>query len=110
MASLGFRKLSHQLTAWFLAIALTPLLVGMYLTYRTGERALREQVTSALLAIAARQSREIGDYIQENYNQINALDHTPSIERAFNVYIAAFARGLDSTEYRRAEAEFQPLM
>ena len=61
----GTSRLSVQLIAWFLVIALVPLAIVTVSTYLAAERALRDQVTTSLYAIARRQVAQIATYVRE---------------------------------------------
>ena len=73
----GTNRLSVQLIAWFLAIALVPLAIVTVSTYLAAERALRDQVTTSLYAIARRQANQIATYVREREQNVATLSRMP---------------------------------
>jgi len=73
----GTSRLSVQLIAWFLVIALVPLAIVTVSTYLAAERALRDQVTTSLYAIARRQVAQIATYVREREQNVAALSRRP---------------------------------
>jgi signal transduction histidine kinase len=64
---------------WFLALALAPLLVIMYLTYQHSVDLIEDEVTQGLRAIARRQARQIERYGDERQNDMITLAHAPAV-------------------------------
>ena len=73
----GTSRLSVQLIAWFLAIALVPLAIVTVSTYLAAERALRDQVTTSLYAIARRQVAQIATYVREREQNVATISRMP---------------------------------
>jgi serine phosphatase RsbU (regulator of sigma subunit) len=107
---LRFHRLSHELAAWFLSLSLLPFAAGTWFTYRTGERALRQQVTGNLSAIARRQATRIGTYVDRQSQSIDAVSHLPTVEQAVDEYGRAFGLGLQSREYEAVDRRFRDVL
>ena len=102
----GTSRLSVQLIAWFLAIALVPLAIVTVSTYLAAERALRDQVTTSLYAIARRQVAQIATYVREREQNVATLSRMPETIAALvdlgraPVSAAAPRREFDSIDQR----------
>jgi serine phosphatase RsbU (regulator of sigma subunit) len=66
-----------QLSVWFVAIALVPLAIVTVSTSLAAERALRNQVTTGLYAIARRQANQIATYVREREQNVATLSRMP---------------------------------
>ena len=66
-------KLSAELIVWFVVIALLPLVIVTVWTYLAAERALRDQVTTGLYAMARRQANQIATYVREREQNVATL-------------------------------------
>ena len=70
-------KLSAELIVWFVVIALLPLVIVTVWTYLAAERALRDQVTTGLYAMARRQANQIATYVREREQNVATLARMP---------------------------------
>ena len=85
------RKLLLELIVWFVVIALVPLAIVTVLTYLAAERALRDQVTTGLYAMARRQANQIATYVREREQNVATLSRMPGTTDALEDFARAFA-------------------
>jgi serine phosphatase RsbU (regulator of sigma subunit) len=69
-------RIATQLLIWFAVVALVPLALATYITYRRSEQALMEEVTNNLFAIGQRQANQIERYLRERERSVTALGYS----------------------------------
>jgi hypothetical protein len=52
-------RIATQLLTWFVVVALVPLTLATYITYRSSEQTLTREVTNNLYAIGQRQANQM---------------------------------------------------
>ncbi|MCI0526231.1 MAG: SpoIIE family protein phosphatase, partial [Nitrospira sp.] len=102
-------SIATQLSVWFLFVALLPLALVTYMTYRSSEKSLTKEVTNSLIAIGQRQSNQIETYLREREKSVTALAHSTAMGDAMEKLERVFhAKGPNSVEYAAVEREFGP--
>ena len=104
------RRLSVQLSVWFVAIALVPLAVVTVWTYLAAERALRSQVTTGLYAIARRQANEIATYVREREQNVATLSRMPGTIDALEELGRAFAGDGQGPALDTLDRQYRPFL
>ncbi|MGH8605623.1 MAG: hypothetical protein ACREXR_23385 [Gammaproteobacteria bacterium] len=107
-----FKKnsIATQLSLWFLLVALLPLALVTYMTYRNSEKSLIKEVTNSLVAIGQRQSNQIETYLRERERSVTILAHSTAMGDAIEKLERVFrTKGPNSVQYADVEREFGPL-
>jgi serine phosphatase RsbU (regulator of sigma subunit) len=104
------RRLSVQLSVWFVAIALVPLAIVTVWTYLAAERALRSQVTTGLYAIARRQANEIATYVREREQNVATLSRMPGTIDALEELGRAFAGDGQGPALDTLDRQYRPFL
>jgi serine phosphatase RsbU (regulator of sigma subunit)/anti-sigma regulatory factor (Ser/Thr protein kinase) len=107
----SFRKnsIATQLSLWFLLVALLPLALVTYMTYRSSKKSLTKEVTNTLIASGRRQSNQIEKYLRERERSVTALSHSTAMSDAMEKLERAFnTTGPHSTAYAAVEQKFWP--
>jgi len=96
----GKSRMAHRFLAMFLPVALAPLALCGYVSYRIASKALAGEVTNSLTAIADAKVRQIGTYVREREEDIAVLVRTPLVTDALKRFSQAVSRGgVASPEY-----------
>lgn len=90
--------MARRLLGLFLPAAVAPLAICGYISYQIASRALTDEVTNRLTAVADAKLRQIGDYVLEREKDVAALARTPSALDALKQFTAAFENGGAATE------------
>ncbi|MGH8659922.1 MAG: SpoIIE family protein phosphatase [Gammaproteobacteria bacterium] len=107
MGTFEKNSIATQLSVWFLLVALLPLALVTYMTYRSSEKSLIKEVTNSLVAIGQRQSNQIETYLRERERSITALAHSTAMGDAMEKLVF-HAKGSNSVQYADVEREFGP--
>jgi two-component system NtrC family sensor kinase len=86
-------RIATQLLMWFVVLALVPLVLATYITYRSSEQALTEEVTNNLFAIGQRQADRIERYPRERERSVTALGFSWAMSDPMTRLQAAFETG-----------------
>src|SRR5262245_48258096 len=101
-------RIASQLLMWFAVVALVPLVLATYITYRSSEQALTEEVTDNLFAIGQRQANQIERYLRERERSVTALGYSSATSDAMTRLKAAFdSGGQDAPAYATQAQEIQ---
>ena len=105
------KRIVTKLALSFAVVALVPLALAGYVTYRVAGAALRQDVLNGLLAVTQSRARSIEAYALERRRDVAVLSQDPVIARAIQSYAdASQKRGIDSAEYREVDREFRPFL
>ena len=105
------KRIVTKLALSFAVVALVPLALAGYVTYRVAGTALRQDVLNGLLAVTQSRARSIEAYALERRRDVAVLSQDPVIARAIQSYAdASQKRGIDSAEYREVDREFRPFL
>lgn len=111
----GFQSLKNlpitvKFILWFLLIALIPLIIVTYISYDSSRRALEEEVTNSLIAVADNKTNQIIFYLDDKEENVTRLSHTSEIIDAIEKFREAFYKegGMRSAEYRDVDAQLRP--
>ena len=97
-----------QLMLWFVVLALAPLGVSTFLNYRASSELLRQEIINGLEAIAARQGRQIENYLREKENNLTAISYGSITEDALrDLGDARALGGSGGVAYRVAENRYR---
>jgi signal transduction histidine kinase len=89
-----------KITAWFLLLALLPMVVVALLTYSTAKSHIEKEVTVSLETIADDKVRRIETYVTERKRDITTFSHDSFVIEAMAGLSVAFKKGgLSSSEY-----------
>ena len=101
-------RIATQLLMWFVVVALVPLALATYITYRSSERALTEEVTNNLFAIGRRQANQIERYLRERERSVTAVGYSWAMSDVMARLKTAFdTDGPDSAAYTTLAEETQ---
>jgi signal transduction histidine kinase len=101
-------RIFTQLMLWFVVLALAPLGVSTFLNYRASSELLRQEIVNSLEAIAARQGRQIENYLREKENNLTAIAYGSITEDALRDLADARALGgSGGVAYRVAENRYR---
>ncbi len=101
-------RLSWQLIAWFLLIALLPLAHAIGVIYIHSEESLEQGVIDDLRSVAQRQGQQILRYLRDQERNVTTLAHAPAITDAMRKFAEAFkSGGLDSPAYRWSDEKLR---
>jgi len=75
-------RLSSQLVAWFLTIALVPVALVAFMTYRVAESTIQREVSQNLESLANRHAERIALYFRDRDRDVLYLARTPEIVNA----------------------------
>ncbi|MCU0390797.1 MAG: SpoIIE family protein phosphatase [Thermoflexibacter sp.] len=103
-------KLLRQLLFWFLVIEFSAECVLMYVSYRSSESILNQEITNNLTAISARQAKQISDFLYEKENYVNVVANIPDIANTFETFEEVLIKKYDSLSYQKAEADCKATM
>ncbi len=101
-------RIATQLLMWFVLVALVPLALATYITYRSSEQALTQEVTNNLFAIGQRQADQIERYLRERERSVTALGYSWAMSDVMARLAAAFdSSDPDTPAYTTLAAETQ---
>ncbi|MGH8064790.1 MAG: HAMP domain-containing protein [Candidatus Entotheonellia bacterium] len=101
-------RIATQLLRWFVVVALIPLALATYITYRSSEQALTQEVTNNLFAIGQRQAHQIERYLRERERSVTALGYSWAMSDVMSRLKTAFdTGGPDSAPYTALAEETQ---
>jgi signal transduction histidine kinase len=89
---LKFGKIGRRLLAWFLIIALIPLLFMGFQGYNSARRAIEQEAYLHMQAVAATKVSQIGMWFEERRNDVQLLTANPHLREA----VARLGRQYDS--------------
>ena len=104
-------SITTKFILWFLFIALLPLVISTYISYNSSRKAIREEVSRSLLAIADNKINQIEAYLNAKNDAVSGLSHGPDIADILKKFIAAYNNsGIESEEYNTVLAEYKPFL
>jgi serine phosphatase RsbU (regulator of sigma subunit) len=77
-------KISLQLLFWFLIIEFPAEVALTFVSYKSAEKSLNEEVTNSLKAISTRQANQITSYLEDQLRNVNTLSNLPDVVKATN--------------------------
>ncbi|MCK5450394.1 MAG: HAMP domain-containing protein [Candidatus Omnitrophica bacterium] len=96
---------------WFLTIALLPMAISAYVSYDSSHRALKEEVTNSLIAIANNKANQIENCLQNKKAEVEQLAQMPDLFMAMEKYDEAFySYGPYTHEYVEVDREYRPFL
>lgn len=114
MRKLRFRHFSitTKFILWFLIIALAPIIVSTYISYRSSRNVLIDEVSKILLAIAENKANQVNVYLNKKIEDVVQLSHMSDVILALERFDKAFdaSRKADSPEYGAVDEEFRPFL
>jgi two-component sensor histidine kinase/HAMP domain-containing protein len=107
-------KITTMFLAWFLIIALLPLVFYGYTSSRKTIKTLKSEVMNTLISITDNKARQIMTYFLEREKDVTTLASSPTIMNALKKFKIAFEKGkivspyygLVSLNYNSIEREF----
>ncbi|MCI0526021.1 MAG: cache domain-containing protein [Nitrospira sp.] len=109
MRILKKNSIATQLSLWFLLVALLPLALVTYMTYRSSENSLTKEVMNSLIAIGQRQSNQIEAYLRERERSVTILAHSTAMGDAMEKLERVFyTKGPNAVARPDVEREFGP--
>ena len=88
-----------------------PLAIVTVLTYLAAERALRDQVTTGLYAMARRQANQIATYVREREQNVATLSRMPGTIDALEDFARAFAGTAGpSPSFETLDRQYRPFL
>ena len=104
-------RISTKFLAWFMVVALPPLLALSYITLYTSTKAVKDEVVRNLVEIRELKVQEIQEYVLRAERDITLLSHTPLVIVAMEQLGAVFVEsGADSSDYAAADANFRSFL
>ena len=101
--------IATRLLVWFLAMASLPLMVILFLSFRSNEADLRRKGFSVVASTAEAKAERLETFARERQEAAVALARTPAVADRFRRLEAAFrASGVDSADYAQVEASLRP--
>lgn len=101
--------ITTKFVLWFLFIALVPLVVATKISYDSSRRALMEEITNGLIAVADNKANQIETYLREKERSATTLSHMADVIDAVERFSGAIKEyGAYSPEYTAVENEFRP--
>jgi diguanylate cyclase (GGDEF)-like protein/PAS domain S-box-containing protein len=107
---LGTKKISlaWRFMVWFVVVALLPLALFGYLSWRENEEALRTETLNRMSRLADKKSLQTKAYLDERIQDARLLAHARLLEDTFSNLSRAYARhGPGSAEYRKMAKFFE---
>jgi signal transduction histidine kinase/CheY-like chemotaxis protein len=101
--------IATRLLVWFLAMASLPLMVILFLSFRSNEADLRRKGFSVVASTADAKADRLETFARERQEAAVALARTPAVADRFRRLEAAFRQtGVDSADYAQVEASLRP--
>jgi signal transduction histidine kinase/CheY-like chemotaxis protein len=101
--------IATRLLVWFLAMASLPLMVILFLSFRSNEADLRRKGFSVVASTADAKAERLETFARERQEAAVALARTPAVADRFRRLEAAFRQtGVDSSDYAQVEASLRP--
>lgn len=96
---------------WFLIITLAPLSFATYVSYKSSRKALKEEVSHSLIAVAENKANQIEAFLRKKKDDVTMLSHMSDVLYALERYSEAFeSSGMRSEEYAKVDAEYRPFL
>lgn len=102
-------RLLRQLLFWFLLIEFSAECILMYVSYKSAESILGQEIINNLTAISTRQSKQITDFLYKKENDVNVVANLSDIGNALIAFEQALTQA-DSTVYVNVETEYESTM
>ncbi len=109
-ARLRRMTISSRLLAWFLAVALLPLGVAMFMVNSMSAEALRSSVQRNLVAIADARASRIEGYARERQRSATELARSPGLASVTDGLAAALSGGPRGAAYAAASRRARPYL
>ncbi|MGD9015268.1 MAG: ATP-binding protein [Candidatus Omnitrophota bacterium] len=104
-------SITTKFILYFLFIALLPLVIATYVSYNNSRKALEEEVTNSLLAVADNKANQIEVYLREKKTNLTRLSNSPDIIEILDRFNQAFDKcGISCPEYLALDDEFRPFL
>ncbi|MEE8359483.1 MAG: ATP-binding protein [Candidatus Omnitrophota bacterium] len=102
-------KITAKFIISFLVVALIPLAIATYISYNSSRKALQEEVSNSLLAVADNKANQLETYLNEQEKNASTLAHMSDTLSAIERYNEAFysSEGMDGAEYEEVDSEFR---
>lgn len=101
-------SLTQRLTAWFILVALLPLLLFGYFSLQQNEATLRTETQARMSRLADKKAMEIKSYLAERIQDSRLLARGILVEKAMSALSHAYSQHRpDSIEYRNADKLFR---
>ncbi|MFC1708658.1 ATP-binding protein [Candidatus Omnitrophota bacterium] len=114
MSKIQFRNFSitSKFILWFLIVALAPLIVSTFISYRSSRNVLKEEVSKILLAIAENKANQVRVYLDKKEEDVVQLSHMSDVIVAVERFDEAYdvSKKTDSPEYAAVDQEFRPFL
>ena len=103
-------KITAKFIISFLVVAIIPLTIATYISYNSSRKALQEEVSNSLLAVADNKANQLSTYLNEQEKNASTLAHMSDTLSAIERYNEAFysSGGIDGAEYNAVDSEFRP--
>ncbi len=103
-------KITAKFIISFLVVAIIPLTIATYISYNSSRKALQEEVSNSLLAVADNKANQLSTYLNEQEKNASTLAHMSDTLSAIERYNEAFysSEGIDGDEYNAVDSEFRP--
>jgi signal transduction histidine kinase len=110
MQSFKNLRIVTKFIVWFLIISLTPLAIATYLSYTSSRKALKDEATSRLTAIADSKASQIEGYLRKAKKDAATVAYVPEVVEALGRLADVYrSLGPDAPEYGSLEQEFRPI-
>ncbi|MBM3255070.1 MAG: HAMP domain-containing protein [Candidatus Omnitrophica bacterium] len=95
----------------FLFIAILPLIISTYISYKSSREALRKEVSRSLLAIADNKINQIEAYLNAKRDAVEGLSYDADIIDILKKFTVAYNNGgIESEEYNKVMAEYKAFL
>ncbi len=102
-------SITAKMSAWFLAIAILPLVCTTFISYRNSRKALESEVENSLVAIAENKTNQISSYLSDKVKDVTNLSQMSDLFVAMEKYLEVHGKhGVTSQEYNETDSEYRP--
>ncbi|MBI4825455.1 MAG: GAF domain-containing protein [Nitrospirae bacterium] len=102
-------NIDSRFLAGFLLVALVPLALLVYFSYRNAGNIVKKEVINNLISIANRESIHINSYIAGKIRGVTVLAQSPDLINAMEEIDSVYMKqGINSPEYHAVEKRFRP--
>ncbi len=106
----GRLRITTTIFLSFLFVGMMPLIIIGYINYNVSKYSLEREIFKKLVAISNRQGEGIEGFGKEKLRDIEAFTKMPSVIEMFTKFNRSFPFGVESSEYKAVEHQYQILI